>query len=65
MIYQYSTLDRSTADVIVALEGKPVKTGDDFLNILDTKKPGDTAVVRILRAGRPMDIPVRLGEGEE
>jgi S1-C subfamily serine protease len=64
-IYQYSTLDRAAADVIVALEGKPLKTADEFLNILDGKRPGDVAVVRIIRAGREMDVPVRLEAGEE
>jgi S1-C subfamily serine protease len=64
LVYQYSTIDRSAADVIVGLEGKPVKTGDDFLNILDGKKPGDQVVVRIIRGGREMNVTVRLEAGE-
>jgi S1-C subfamily serine protease len=65
LVYQYSTIDPSAADVIVGLDGKPVKTADDFLNILDSKKPGQEVTLRILRGGRELDLALRLEAGEQ
>lgn len=64
-IYQYQTIDRSAADLIVGLDGQPVKTADDFLNLLESKQPGDQVVVTVIRGGRQVDVPVRLEAGEE
>jgi S1-C subfamily serine protease len=58
-------VDRSAADLIVGLEGKSIKTADDFLSILDAKQPGDQVVVTVIRGGRRMDVPVRLEAGED
>jgi S1-C subfamily serine protease len=65
LVYNYQTVDRSAADLIVGLEGKPIKTADDFLSILDAKQPGDQVVVTIVRGGRQMNVPVRLEAGED
>jgi S1-C subfamily serine protease len=65
LVYNYQTVDRSAADLIVGLEGRPIKTADDFLSILDVKQPGDQVVVKIIRGGRETNVPVRLEAGEE
>jgi len=53
-------LDRSAADLIVAVDGEDVKTADDFLGLIEAKRPGQTVVLRILRSNQTTDIPVML-----
>ncbi|WP_347243490.1 trypsin-like peptidase domain-containing protein [Thermogutta sp.] len=64
LVFESTTIDRSTADLVIAIDGKPVKTVDDMLSILDTKRPGETAIFRIIRQGRTLDIPVQLDAEE-
>ena len=63
-------------DTIVAVDGKPTKTGDDLVSDIATRKPGSTANLNIVRNGKKQDIKVtiadrqklfgaRLGEVEE
>lgn len=56
--------DRNAADLIIALNGKPVKTADDFLSLIENFKPGDTVILTILREGKEAQVPVKLG-GED
>lgn len=50
-------------DLIVAFDGKPVKTFDELLSYLITNKsPGDTVVLTVLRDGQAVDVAVMLGE---
>jgi S1-C subfamily serine protease len=50
-------------DLIVAFDGRPVRTFDELLSYLVTNKsPGDTVVLTVLREGQPVDITVTLGE---
>lgn len=56
--------DRNTADLIIALNGKAVKTADDFLSLIEDYKPGETVLLTILREGKEAQVPVKLG-GEE
>lgn len=64
LIFESTTIDRSSADLVVAIDGKPVKTVDDMLTILDGKRPGETAIFRVVRQGRTIDVPVRLDAEE-
>jgi S1-C subfamily serine protease len=54
-------LDRSAADVIVAIDGQPVGTAAEFHSVLEAKKPGDTVQLTILRGGQTLTVPVVLG----
>lgn len=56
-------IDRSAADLIVAVDGKPVKDAQQFLDIIESKQPGDVVTLTVIREGRRVDIPVRLGGG--
>jgi S1-C subfamily serine protease len=49
-------------DVIVALDGKPVTSADDYLNFMEKKKPGDRVSVTTRRDGEEMQFDVRLAE---
>lgn len=64
-VYDYQTVDRSAADVIVSIDDQPVKTADEFLTAIEAKQPGQMATIGVLRDGRKVNIPVRLGVGEE
>ncbi len=49
-------------DLIVAIDGHPVRTFDDMLSYLITSKaPGDTVVLTVVRGTQRLDIPVTLG----
>lgn len=54
-------VDRSQADIILAIDGIPIKTTDELQDALDQFEPGQTVALRILRNGSRFDIPVRLG----
>jgi S1-C subfamily serine protease len=53
--------DRGGADIIVAVDGEPVKTAAEFLGHIESKKPGDVVQVTVLRGERRLDVPVTLG----
>jgi S1-C subfamily serine protease len=50
-------------DIIVAVDGQRVSAGGDLRAYIEnTKHPGDTVTVTILRNGQRQDISVTLGE---
>jgi S1-C subfamily serine protease len=55
-------LDPDSADIIVAVDGKPARTVDDLLNEVESHAPGEQVTVTVLRGGRTVDVPVTLGE---
>jgi S1-C subfamily serine protease len=58
--FVFQRLDRSKADVILKVDGKSVKTLDEMLNIVESKKPGETIVFRVRREGKEIDVLVKL-----
>ncbi|MFN8856968.1 MAG: S1C family serine protease [Planctomycetaceae bacterium] len=56
--------DKSAADLIVGIDGEPVKTADDFLSYIEAKRPGDRVVVTVIRGGKELQLPLVLG-GEQ
>ena len=48
-------------DIITALGGKPVTSLDELLEALEQHRPGDTVKLSVLRAGKPVELSVRLG----
>jgi S1-C subfamily serine protease len=59
-----TNVDLSAADLIVGIDGKPVRTGDAFLDIIETKQPGDQIVLNIVRGGKPENVSLKLEAGE-
>ena len=47
-------------DVITAIDGERIKTGDDLTRLLDRRNVGDVVRVEVFRGGRSTTIPVRL-----
>ncbi len=55
-------LDPESADLIVAIEGKPVTNVDELLTEVESHAPGDVITVTVIREGQPRDIAVTLGQ---
>jgi S1-C subfamily serine protease len=49
-------------DVITAIDGTKIANTMDLSVVLNHKRPGDTVNVTVYRAGKKLDIPVKLGE---
>ena len=49
-------------DVIVAVDGTPVSTAQDVIDLLGTKDPGDTIALRLRRGADTIDLEVTLTE---
>ncbi len=61
--YQYplTVLDTSKADLILAVDGQPVKTADALLEMIEQKNPGDVVVLTIQRERQRTNVSVTLG----
>lgn len=57
-------IDRNYADLILALDGEPVKSADDLLSAVERRQPGEETVVTVLREGRRVNVGVVLGAEE-
>jgi S1-C subfamily serine protease len=55
------SLDRDSADMIVAVEHKRVRTVEELLNEVEKHRPGDTVRITVIRDGKTLDVPVKLG----
>ena len=60
---EYTRVDRSGADTIVAVAGEPIRTADDFLSAVESSKPGERVLITVEREGRRLDVAVVLSEG--
>ncbi len=60
---EYTRVDRSGADTIVAVAGEPIRTADDFLSAVESSKPGERVLITVEREGRRLDVAVVLAEG--
>ena len=50
----------TAADMIVAVDGRPTKTANEFLEAVEAKQPGDQIVLTVIRNGRQQQVPLRL-----
>jgi S1-C subfamily serine protease len=53
--------DPESADLIVAVDGKPSKSVDELLTEVEAHTPGEVVTITVLRGGRRRDIKVTLG----
>lgn len=49
-------------DLVVTLDGAPVKHGDDIVRAVGALKPGKQVKLEIVRAGKPITVTATLGE---
>ncbi len=60
---EYRSIDRSQADLIIAVDERTVKTLDELLEYIESKKPGSIVNIKVVRAGNKVfNIPVTLGK---
>jgi S1-C subfamily serine protease len=59
------TLDRTAADLIVAVDGQKVTSADDFLSYIEAKEPGSQLTLTVVRQGKEVQIPMTLGGADD
>ncbi len=52
-------------DVLVSFDGTPLADGGQYRNRAALARPGSTVVLGVVREGRRLDIPVRVGQLDE
>jgi S1-C subfamily serine protease len=50
-------------DIIVSIDGRPVRDVEESYRVLDRHKAGEAVTVRVVRGGQQVDVPVTLREG--
>ncbi len=63
--YESLSIDRTAADMIVAVNGEKVVTAGDFLAIVEAHQPGEEVTITVVREGREQQIPLRLIAAEQ
>jgi S1-C subfamily serine protease len=64
LTYEKREIDRSQADTIVAVDGEKATTKDAFLALIERHRPGEQAMIKVLRGGQAVDVPVMLAAAE-
>ena len=59
-VAEVERVDRSGADVVVAVAGQPIRTADDFLSAVESRNPGDKVLFTVRREGFELEVPVVL-----
>ena len=54
---------RIGGDVLIAVDGKAITNQMDLNLMLNRSQPGNTVTLTIVRDGKQMNIPIKLGEG--
>lgn len=59
---EYRTIDRAAADLITSVDGKEVRTFDELLEYVESKRAGEIINVSIIRQNKRIIVPVKLGK---
>jgi serine protease Do len=51
--------------VIIAIDGRSIKDGDDLVNEIASRRPGSTARLGYTRDGKPADTTVTIGDRDK
>jgi serine protease Do len=52
-------------DIIISVDGRPVKDGDDLVNEIASRKPGSTIRLGFLRDGKEQEATVTIGDRDK
>lgn len=63
--FVFERLDRGTADLLVAVNGRDVRTVAEFRETIQSFKPGDKVRLTVIRENRRVDVTVELGGGPQ
>ena len=61
-LYERTRVDRSAADLLVAVDGKRIRTVDELLTVVESYQPGTRVNVTVIRGGKEVTVPVTLDE---
>src|ERR1700722_4797283 len=50
------------SDVIVGINGQSIKGGDELVGMISAAQPGTTVDLKVLRDGKTVTVPVRIGD---
>lgn len=64
LVLEQEVIDHSQSDLIVGIDGQTVKKSDDLLSVIESRKSGDQVVLKLIRGGRLLQLPVILGSSE-
>jgi S1-C subfamily serine protease len=62
--YESQSIDRNAADLVIAVDHRPITTANDFLNQVEAKRPGDEVTLTVIREGREVDVRLKLGASD-
>ncbi|MBM4004284.1 MAG: PDZ domain-containing protein [Planctomycetes bacterium] len=63
-VYEERRMDGSRADLILAADGRRIRTADDLLSVIESKRPGDVVEIVAVRDGKERVVNVTLGASE-
>ena len=63
--FVFERVERNTADLIIEVDSKVIKTADDFLSIIETRNPGDVVILTVVRDGKETRVAVRLTSSDQ
>jgi len=52
-------------DIVVAIDGRNIKDGDDLVNEIASRRPGSSVRIGYLRDGKPADTTVTIGDRDK
>jgi photosystem II stability/assembly factor-like uncharacterized protein len=52
-------------DIVEAIDGQPIRVYEDLVERLRARKPGESAQLRAIRAGQPIELELTLGRRPE
>jgi S1-C subfamily serine protease len=61
IVYQREFVDSDYADYILAVNGQPTRTPNEFLDVVEQFRPGDEIIITILRQGHEEQVTLSLG----
>jgi S1-C subfamily serine protease len=64
LVFEQQKINVAAADIITAVDGQPVRNGNDFLDLIESKRPGDQVMLTIIRGGKLLQVPLRLAAGQ-
>jgi len=54
--------DYSTADILTEIDGQPIRSADDLLSIVESRRAGDSVLATLARKDQTVQVPIRLVE---
>ena len=63
-VYEYQGFDRSAADLIVGIDGKRVKTAEDYFDAIESKRAGEQVTISVVHGGLERQVPLVLEAGD-